>query len=180
MTFYKYILLFLFAVVFFINVNGQVKPEKNFALSEIKSVFRRINNYKKYEIVTINDCEDFLGHATDNGGSLKGYFKGDSLKKIVEWVGLSNRVLQREYYFDKGKLVFVYSTESRYGFNDSTESFDYSKLKKVFEGRYYFSKDRLIDTILNDKQHEKTKKKDAAEFLVSGSSYLKLLNSRRK
>jgi len=88
--------------------------------------------------------------------------------------------VQNEYYFDKGKLAFVYSTDSRYKFNDSKGEFDYSKFDKVFNERYYFSNDKLIETILSDKEHEKTKQQDAANFLASSKDYIKLLNARRK
>lgn len=160
--------------------HGQGKEDRSFRLFQIKKVFTQINNYKNYKVVTIDDAEEFLGHGTDNGGSLKGYYKGDSLKKIVEWVGLSNRVVQNEYYFDKGKLVFVYSTDSRYKSNDSTGELDYSKFDNVFKARYYFNNDKLIDTILTDEEDERTKQKDAADFLGSSKDYMKMLNVRRK
>lgn len=159
---------------------GQGKGDKGFTLSRIKKIYRQINDYKNYKTITIDDAEDFLGHGTDNGGSLTGYYKSDSLKKIVEWVGLSNRVVQNEYYFDKGKLVFVYSTDSRYKFNDSKTEFDYSKFDNVFKGLYYFHNDKLIDTILSDKEHEQTKQKDATEFLTSSKVYSTRLNAKRK
>ena len=84
------------------------------------------------------------------------------LEKIVEWVGLSNRAIQNEYYFDRSKLVFVYSTESKYRYNDSSQTFDYSKLDNSFKGRYYFDEEKLIGTILTDNEHDKTKQKDAS------------------
>ncbi|HET9430493.1 MAG TPA: hypothetical protein VFO70_04920 [Chitinophagaceae bacterium] len=159
---------------------GQGKLDKSSIITQIKQVYRQINDYKNYNVVTIDDSEEFLGHGTDNGGSLKGYYKFDSLKKIVEWVGLSNRVVQNEYYFDRGNLVFVYSIDSRYRFNDSTAEFDYSRFDKVYKGRYYFSKDKLIDTIHSDKEQEKTKQKDATNFLTSSKNYMILLNQKRK
>ena len=168
------------AVLTLTNSYGQGKADKSFTHSQIKKVFQEVNDYKNYKIITIDDSEEFLGHGTDNGGDLKGYYKGDSLKKIVEWVGLSNRVVQREYYFDKGKLVFVYTTDSRCKFNDSTEEPDCSKFDKVLKGRYYFHDDKLIDAILSDKAQEKTKQGDSKDFLTSSKDYMKLLNARRK
>ncbi|WP_157098076.1 hypothetical protein [Niabella ginsenosidivorans] len=162
------------------TIYGQGKQDKNLTLTQIKNMFHQINDYKNYKTVTIVDAEEFLGHGTDNGGSLTGYFKNDTLKKIIEWVGLSNKVIQNEYYLDKGKLIFVYSTESRYKYNDGTQSFDYSKLNIVFKGRYYFNNDKLIDTILSDKQHIDTKQEDATDFLTSTKDYLKLLSAKRK
>ena len=105
MTLRNTITLIFFIVLTSLNSHGQVKEDNTIALSQIKKLFVQINSYKDYKIVTIDDAEEFLGHGTDNGGSLKGYYKGDSLKKIIEWVGLSNRVVQNEYYLDKDKLV---------------------------------------------------------------------------
>jgi tRNA-dihydrouridine synthase len=180
MTLRKFITLSFISVLCLTNSYGQGKADKTSTLAKIRQAFQQINEYKNYRIVTIDDAEEFLGHGTDNGGSLKGYYKGDSLKKIVEWAGLSNRVVQIEYYFDKGKLVFVYSTDKQYKFNEKTEEFDYSKFDKVITGRYYFSNDKLIETIISDKEHQKTKQQDVADFLSSSKDYIKLLNARRK
>lgn len=180
MTARHYISLIFFALFTLTATYGQGKEDRVFVLFQIKKAYQEINSYKKYKTVTIDDAGEFIGHSTDNGGSLKGYYKEDSLKKIVEWVGLSNRVVQNEYYFDKGKLVFVYSTDSRYQFNKNTGEFDYSKFDEIFEGRYYFNNDKLIDAIISDSEHEKTKQKAAKDFLMSSKSYVKLLNARRK
>src|SRR5215467_2649708 len=152
-----------FVVASSLTLQGQNKEGNRVTLSEIKKQFVQINDYKNYKVVTIDDAEEFLGHATDNGGSLKGYYKEDSLKKIIEWVGLSNRVMQNEYYLDKDKLVFVYSTDSQYKFNDSTGEFDYLKFTRVFKGRYYFNNGKLIDAVLSDQEHEKDQRTDAEE-----------------
>ena len=128
--------------------------------------------------MTIDDPEKFLGQNTDNGASLKGYYKADSLKKIVEWVGLSNRVIQNEYYFDNGKLIFVYSAESRYKYSDSLQTLAYSKLELVFTGRYYFDNEKLFDTILSDKKHNSSKQKDAMDFVATIKDYIKLLQAK--
>jgi hypothetical protein len=176
MTFLKFIALTFICFLFLTNSYGQGKADKNSTLAQIKQV----NEYKNYKVVNIDDAEEFLGHGTDNGGSLKGYYKGDSLKKIVEWVGLSNRVVQNEYYFNNGKLIFVYSTDSRCKANNKTGEIDCSKFGKVFKGRYYFSHGKLIETILSDKEREKTKQKDAADFLTSGKEYVRLLNAKRQ
>ncbi|MDQ2718928.1 MAG: hypothetical protein M3Z26_04090 [Bacteroidota bacterium] len=128
--------------------------------------------------MTIDDAEEFLGHNPDNGGSLKGYYEAGSLKKIVEWVGLSNKIIQNEYYLDNGKLIFVYSTESRYKYNDSLQVFDYSKPELFFKGRYYFDNEKLFDVIINEKKHILSKQKDATDFLTTTKEYKKLLTAK--
>lgn len=145
----------------------------------IKKSYQQINSYKKYVTVIIDDAEEFLEHNPDNGASLKGYYKSDSLKKITEWLGLSNKIIQNEYYFDKGKLIFVYTKESRYKYIDSTQTFDYSKLEPVFQGRYYFDNEKLFETKLADKEHNKSKRKDALNFLDASKKYSKLLKAKQ-
>jgi hypothetical protein len=109
MKLYRYILSVIYLLFLFTNSSAQGKEYKRYKIFEIKKIFQKINSFKKYKIITINDAEKFLGNNTDNGGSLKGYFMGDTLKKIAEWVGLSNRVIQNEFYFKNDMLVFVYA-----------------------------------------------------------------------
>lgn len=180
MTTRTYILLTFFTCVAPTPLHAQVKQDKGMVISKIKKLYQQINSYKNFRTVTINDSERFLGHSTDNGGSLTGYYKSDSLKKIREWVGLSYKVILNEYYFDTDKLIFVYSVESRYRFNDSTQGFDYTKLDNVFTGRYYFANDKLVKTILSGKDAGAAEHQDAGPFLASGSTYIKLLKTKRK
>ena len=176
MTTKKLISLISFTVLALSTIHGQ--NDDNTVL-KIRKVYQKINSYKNYKIVTIDNSEDFLGEATDNGGTLKGYYKDDTLQKIVEWIGLSNRVIENEYYFDNNKLVFVYATESNYHVNDSTQSLDYTKLDKSFEGRYYFDNEKLIDAVLSDKGRNKTKQSDADRFLASTRDYKKILKAKK-
>ena len=74
-----FISLTFFAVLTLTNAYGQDKQDKTAAIAHIRQVFQQINGYKHYKVVTIDDSEEFLGHATDNGGSLSGYYKEDSL-----------------------------------------------------------------------------------------------------
>ena len=152
---------------------AQGKEDFNKRLFEIRLKYLAINNEQNLSIKTIDDAEIFLGHATDNGAELTGYFKEDTLVKIIEWIGLSNRVLQTEYFFGDGKLFFVCSKESNYAF--STDSIDYSKLNTVFTGRYYYQNGKLFDTILNDKKRERSKIQDSALFILNSKKYTKLL-----
>lgn len=168
---------FIGLALFFLCLTNSYGQDQSSILAQIKQTFQKINNDKNYEIIIIDNSDAFLGHSTDNGGSLKGFYQGDSLLKIVEWVGLSNRVVQTEYYFDKGKLVFVYSTDSRYKFNHISEKLDYSKFDEISEERYYFNNDKLIAVLLSEK--EKNKQQDATDFLTSSEYYTKLLNTKR-
>jgi len=180
MTVCKNIFLTVFSLLALTTTFGQVKQNKSVVILNIRQSCQQINSYKKYKTVTIDEAEEFLEHNPDNGASLKGYYKSDSLKKITEWLGLSNKVIQNEYYFDNnGKLIFVYTKESRYKFIDSTQTFDYSKLQLVFQGRYYFDNEKLFETKLTDEEHYQSKQKDVLIFLEASKRYAKLLHKKR-
>lgn len=176
-----YITLIIFSFLTSTATYGQQKDVKNYAVFKIKKIYQQINQYKNYKTITIDEVENFTGHNTDNGGSLTGYYKGDSLKKIVEWIGHSNKVIQNEYYLNNDKLAFVYSTERMYKFNKKTFSFDYSKLDDISKkGRYYFDNEKLIDAILSNKERNDTQEEDATNFISTSKEYMQLLKEKRK
>lgn len=162
-----------------ITAHSQGSEDKERELFKIRQIFQRINKDTTYRLVKLEDAEKILGHATDGGASLTGYYKGDSLRKIIEWVGLSNRIVQNEYYLDKGTLVFVFTTEKQYAYNDSLQALDYSKLVPAFFGRYYFRNNQLYDVILSNKRLKQSEKADAAEFLTRVKSYTALLQKNK-
>jgi hypothetical protein len=172
----------IISILLFLNLAalGQGREDKEYRLYKIRSIYRAIDTVKGYTVVEIDDSEEFLGQATDNGGSLTGYYKGDSLKKITEWIGLSNRIIENVYYFDKGKLICVKSKENRYKVNDSTETIDHTKTELIFSGRYYFSNGKFVDSILNNANRTKGKEADAKAYQVSAHEYSLLLDQRRK
>jgi hypothetical protein len=179
MTLYKYLSLAFSQLLVLSAIYGQSTQDKALKISNIKNVYQRINSYNHYRVVTLDDDEAILGHASDNGASLTGYFKSDSLEKITEWIGLSTEVIQNEYYFDKSLLVFVYSTKSSYRYDDSSGSFDYSKLDNIFKGRYYYDNGKLIEAIVSDKEPNATKEKDAVDFLNSSNRYARILKAKK-
>jgi hypothetical protein len=166
-------ILFCCSAVLLFNVSyGQ--DSAKLQIQHIKKVYASINSYKGYKVVYMNDVEGFLGYATDNGASLNGYFRNDTLKKIVEWVGLSNKVIQNEYYLDNGKLVFVFSKESRYKFDSTQMAFAFTEFEAALTARYYYQNDVPINRIFSNKQYAPS----SAYFLVACRDYAKLLSNR--
>jgi len=173
--FKNFTILILISILLGGNSYGQSNTNKTATIQQTRQVFKQINEYKNYKIVTIENGYEFLGEATDGGGELKGFYRGDSLKKIIEWVGLSNRIVQTEYYFDKEKLVFVYSAERR--FNEQSNIANEMTTTLVFEGRYYFTNSKLIDTILAYKGIPKGTE-DKRNFLAISREYALLLKKK--
>lgn len=125
----------LITVLLVSSTFGQKSVSKNKKIIEIRKLYNDINKFSKYRIIKIEDSEELLGEIVDNGASIEGYYNGRKLNKIVEWIGLSNKVIQNEYYFSNEKLFFVYSVESNYKYDENTGSYDYSKSEITFNGR---------------------------------------------
>jgi hypothetical protein len=176
----NYVSLLAFFFVVSATVFGQTKTEKTNQLFKIKQAYKKINADKSYKTVIIDDAEEFTGHNTDGGGKLTGYFRGDTLAKLIEWVGLSNKIIQNEYYFDNNKLIFVYSTEKRFPYSDSLQGLDYNKPAQVFAGRYYYKNQKLIDAILTDKEHKKTRQRDAQAYINESKRLSAIIKKKHK
>lgn len=175
MRLHNFILTLLVAIFLWQTSSGQTKADK---LLTIRKTFLKINNDTSLRKRTIDDAEEFLGHATDGGGQLVGYFDKNSICKIFATIGLSYGNITDEYYFSNGRLIFVYETEKDFPETDSLGGLDYNKLELVFEGRYYFDNDKLIDKITKGKRRFADTKNNPATFITDAKDYLKLIKSK--
>ncbi|RYY87035.1 MAG: hypothetical protein EOO15_12995 [Chitinophagaceae bacterium] len=139
-------------------------------LSAVRQEYNRIQLLRDLRVVSL-DAEEFLAANPDNGASLKGYFRGDTLLKIVEWIGLSDRVRQTEYFIQNGKLLFVYACENRYALQPDGQSIDHSRLEAGTCSRSYYDHGRLFQQVGD--------KTTAVNYNESLRSYAKLLVTRR-
>lgn len=115
-------------------------------LARIKAEYRRINTIKGLRVDSL-DADRFLEQAPDNGATLTGYFKGDSLLKMVAWIGLSNQVVQRDYYCRDGRPFFILVTVTPYGYDPKCEAIDYDHPGKPYSFRYYLDGKRLLRSV---------------------------------
>jgi hypothetical protein len=175
MTLRNFILQLLLTVALSQASTGQTKADK---LLSIKQTFQKINSDNTLKKKTVDDPEIFLGHATDAGGQLVGYFNKDTACKILATVGLSYGMITDEYYFNNGRLVFVYETEKVFPDNDSSDGLNYTKLKLSFEGRYYFDNEKLIDKIIKGKRRFEDKANIASTFLTDAKNYVTLVKAK--
>lgn len=149
-------------------------------IENIRQLFIDINNDKSFHIVKLEN-DEFLEEMPDGGGSLTGYFKGDTIYKMALWIGLSFGIRQYEYYFKNEQPFFIYETEDDFLINSSGEM-DQTKLKRGFEGRYYLDGRRVLE-IKNhgEKRFEEKPSKHYIVDLIAGSkSYIKVLQIRLK
>lgn len=171
----KHILLFFLGAPFQIVSFPQIKQEQ---IKVIRKKFEVISKDPTLKKVVLEN-EEFLENMTDGGGELTGFYKGKEIKKIHEWIGLSNGISIKEFYFDNGQLIFVYEKFNSFIFDDKKNEFDHNKTKTIFEGRYYFNDRKLISkSTKGDKsvaaQDESTEK----GLLERSSENLAMLNKR--
>lgn len=169
-----FITFILFANLISITSFSQSVEEKKKAIRKIFQQINKDSTLKSYQL----EGEEFLEYATDRGGSLIGYFKGDTVVKITEWIGLSSSNKQFEYYFNKGSLVFVNAEEQHFKFNDSTQELDYSKPEKVHEGRFYFNNNKIISSETKGVGKWDDSKTLEQTLVEAAGKYLRLLKKR--
>lgn len=123
------------------NVSLAFSQTEKESIDSIMMRIKWINKQTDFKIAELNN-EDYLEHVPDNGGQLKGYFKNDTLYKIVERFGPSYAIMITEYYLWNDELIFVYDIEKNFNqIIDSTYGFigfDYSLTEIKYESRHYF------------------------------------------
>lgn len=171
----KAVLFYLF-LVFFPTLQAQTKADQK---EIIRQQFQLINSDRQLKKVT-QENEAFLEHMTDGGGELAGYYKDGRLVKIREWIGQSDGNKVVEYYFKDGALLFVYGQFNTWVYDVKRDHFDHSKTKTIFEGRYYFHQQKLIDQIEKGNMHfdDEAYYQESA-LLATASQYSTLLNKKK-
>ncbi len=147
-------------------------------IKTIRAEFQKINRDSSLQSITLDNPEDFLGEATDGGGELTGYFKNDSLRKMLLTVWISYGQIYQEYYFKKDQLIFVYETEKDFPV-DSANQINHEKLTLAFEGRYYFDDDKLMRRVAEGSKRINDEN-EADNLLKNATQFMKLLVGKRK
>jgi hypothetical protein len=130
--------------------------------------------------VMMLDAEDFLDETPDGGARLTGFFEGDTVRKAVDWIGLSYGVQSSEYYYHEGSLIMARYREERYTVVDSLGGFDYERLTTTFEGIFYFAGAKLIysDQVVNEIENPNPPAPD--KILIAARQRLDALSKRRR
>lgn len=113
-------------------------------IADIRKICTTINTDTGYQHIRL-DNESYLEEMTDRGGSLEGLYKKEQLKKMISWIGYSNRIVITEYYFDKGQLIFVYEVEKTFPLDGKTGGLDEAHPGISYEGRYYYWRGKKIE-----------------------------------
>jgi len=157
------------------NCSGQTKSEQ---IKTIRKEFQTINADTTLKQVTLEN-EEFLGdNIGDGGGKLTGLYKNKSIKKIQLWLGLSNGIETKEYYFKDGQLIFVYERFKSFGYDEKKGQMDYDKTSTTFEGRYYFQNQKLISQSVKGENRHDDEVTNPAIFIDQVIEHLKALNKK--
>ena len=142
----------IFCLLLLLGAMGASRGQnaKDPRIQNIRNIFQRINNDRTIRVVSM-DYEEITGEALDNGGDVKGYFKKDTLCKMIMTAGPSYGLVTYEYYFNQGQPVFIYELEKRFPIK-ADGSRDDTKLVQGFEGRYYLDKGKLISKVVKGKK----------------------------
>jgi len=171
----KNIFFFFLNLFFFVISFAQTKDEQ---IKLIRKKFEIINTDTTLRKVTLEN-EEFLTNMTDAGGELTGFYKNKEIKKVYEWIGLSNGISIKEFYFDKGQLIFVYEKFNSFVFDDKKDEFDLTKIKTIFEGRYYFNNEKLFSkSTKGNKALAAQGESSGKSLLESADDNMRLLNKK--
>ena len=127
------------------------KATRDSLIRDIRTIFHRINTDTTLRVVSLDEeaFEEAVGGAPDNGGDVTGYFKKDTLVKLILSVGPSFGLKDYEYYYDQGRIVFIYEKDQHFPVLKDGSGLDHEKLVVGFEGRFYFNKGKLIAKLLD-------------------------------
>ncbi len=129
--------IILLAVLLTVSVYGQ-------EVTAIRKAVEQINKAGNYTVKTVpNEYFAGKGRVTDNGIEIRGFYRSGELKKMEYSVGLSAWNYLTEYFFDRGRLVFVYLKKYRI----SGEKGYLKKPVLISESRRYYGNGKLIKTV---------------------------------
>lgn len=169
----------IIASLFLLTANSLFGQQSNKIVS-IRKAVAEINHSKEYQIKTLsNDYFTSKNEVADNGQELKGYYQKDTLKKIVYNIGLSYGMKAYEFYFSNSKLIFAFQKEDVFpeAKGASGRTLNYEKLVPAFEGRYYFEKGKIFQTVTKGQKRFSGNKED---ILIIVTRLLKDLNGARR
>lgn len=119
-------------------------------ISEIRKEYIKINtDSSRYKLIQ----KDLNGESAE-GGLLKKYFYNDTMQKASTIFFGETGKLTLDYYFKKGKIIFIYEREDRYNVPIYGNK---SKVGATKENRYYFNGQHLIRWIGDDGKIKGTK-----------------------
>jgi hypothetical protein len=132
-------------IILLISVSVCCGQSKVTSIENIRTSVQIINQNKTLKKVKLENG-DFLKEMPDNGCSLTGFFKSDTILKMDVWIGLSYCIKEYHYYFKDKQPIFIYETEDDFPYDKNTGLLNTDKVNRAFEGRYYLNAGKVMDT----------------------------------
>lgn len=138
-------------------------------------------NSGNYEVIYL-DAEEFLGHIPDQGASLEGYFKNDTLYKVLSKFGLSSGFLTNTYYFLDNALILEINEESKFQTLRNSKGevigLDYNITDNNYAKKIYFHNGRILDSLgIGERQ---VSVDASSSFYGTIEEWRRILNHRKK
>ena len=128
----KKILFLLFLVI---GILSSAKSTSQIVEQIIKD-YNATNNYKNYEVTTVDDDDK-----SSEGGVIEFYSRNGELKKVVtKYYGEGGKSIT-EYYVKNNNVYFVYDADYHYNAPFYMEEIFDKKKTEIKEKRYYFDSD---------------------------------------
>ncbi len=169
--------------LFFVTLTFNTPSFGQTHTSQIKSIskeFQAINSVASLKKVSLQN-EAFLEDVPDGGGSLSGFYKAGKIRKIYLWLGLSNGIKIKEFYFKDGQLIFGYEKFNSFVYDKKKDQCDFSRTETTFQGRYYFNNKKLLDYVTTGHNRFEDDSIDPEKTWISeANENLKLLSKKRQ
>lgn len=136
----------------------------------------------KHDYTVVIDDSTFVQAMPDRGAKLTGYYKEDTIQKIVTWFGFNFGDVRRDYYYWKDSLIMVIETQKLYS-TAADAHVNPDSVKASYTGRYIFSHNELTDVSQKGTYSISDTPADKGEmektFLALSDKYLTLLDQKR-
>jgi len=133
----------------------------------IKQIDQKVNfidsdqslNVKKFDINKV------YNQNTDGNGEFIIYLLNNKIVKVEQYVVISNGKISTIIYLNKNKSIAIIEKEENFVWNEKESSFDYSKLKEVFQEKIYLSELESISIITQGERNISDPSCSVSEYL---------------
>jgi len=84
-----------------------------------------------------------LRTGTDGGGALSAFWYEGQIRHLKITLGMSNREIEENYYYENSQLIFAASKQSFFLWDPEAQKLDPGKIGMSFEDKYYFLEGKL-------------------------------------
>uniref|UniRef100_UPI00404A5382 hypothetical protein n=1 Tax=Fulvivirga sp. TaxID=1931237 RepID=UPI00404A5382 len=159
-------------IIFTLLLSCQFAWSQNPQIITIRKLYNEFQNNKSSS--TQNKIDDFEN--SSEGGEITAYYINDSIKMIeTKYYGHMGKTYE-EYYFDRGKLYFVFSQDFQYNAPPTEEEYKDNETVVSANRKYFWNQD-LIRWIGPDGTELDS---SSTEYMAEESFLVKYANSLLK